>query len=64
MFVMGVNHEKYDSSLKIVSNASYTTKRLGPLARVIHDDFGIMDHSPCHHCTPEDRGWPLWETVA
>merc|ERR1711907_359165 len=43
IYVMGVNHTDFKNTDTVVSNASCTTNCLAPLAKVIHDKFGIVE---------------------
>jgi glyceraldehyde 3-phosphate dehydrogenase len=43
MFVMGVNHKSYTKDMTFVSNASCTTNCLAPIAKVLNDNWGILE---------------------
>merc|ERR1711990_669613 len=43
IYVVGVNHNEYKKEDTVVSNASCTTNCLAPLAKVVHDKFGIVE---------------------
>lgn len=56
--VLGVNHDKYDPARHhVISNASCTTNCLAPVAKVIHDNFGIVraSMSTCHAYTNDQQ---------
>lgn len=43
MYVMGVNHKDYETEQTVISNASCTTNCLAPVAKVLHDKWGITE---------------------
>jgi len=74
MFVCGVNLDAYDPKYTVISNASCTTNCLAPLAKIIHDKFGIVEGlmSTIHSTTatqktvdgPSSKDWRGGRSVA
>ncbi len=56
-FVMGVNQKSYKSDMKIVSNASCTTNCLAPVAKILNDNWGIVEGlmTTCHAVTATQK---------
>ena len=57
MFVMGVNHKSYKNDMDVISNASCTTNCLAPVAKVLHDHWGIVEGlmTTCHAVTATQK---------
>ncbi|KAG8312319.1 hypothetical protein J6590_026771 [Homalodisca vitripennis] len=57
MYVVGVNLDAYDSSKKVISCASCTTNCLAPLAKVVHENFQIVEAlmTTIHSITPSQK---------
>jgi glyceraldehyde 3-phosphate dehydrogenase len=57
MFVMGVNQKTYKKEMDIVSNASCTTNCLAPVAKVLHDNWGVVEGlmTTCHAVTATQK---------
>ncbi|HOY08906.1 MAG TPA: type I glyceraldehyde-3-phosphate dehydrogenase [Candidatus Omnitrophota bacterium] len=57
MFVMGVNNKTYTKDMNIISNASCTTNCLAPVAKVLHDNWGIVEGlmTTCHAVTATQK---------
>ncbi|KAK7871523.1 hypothetical protein R5R35_010329 [Gryllus longicercus] len=56
-FVVGVNLDAYNTDMQVVSNASCTTNCLAPLAKVVHDNYNIIEGlmSTIHSTTATQR---------